>query len=368
MKERGKKQNKLIDKYAGIPILMLLYLFKLRRPKPASVKNVGILITPAIGDTVILQALLYDLNQLGINITVFAPKSTIPVVKIMGYYNAIEEINFFNPLFTIKQIRKYRFDAFIDSAQWSRLSAIYAFFSDAKYTVGFNTPTQFKHLVFDECVNHSDKLHEIYNLKNLNVFGNQTSFVPEIKIQAEETGEKRAVLHVKPGGYLSFLKELPAEYWIKIIERLLNNNYSIYFTGSESDAPAIEELISSADGKNKMFNMAGKKNLSDTAALLKSAELVISVNTGIMHLASACGCNLIALHGPTNALRWGPFNKNSISVISKHCCAPCLNLGFEYKCTDRTGSCMKAIDINDIFNAIDYFETMKKKDLPDDRK
>ena len=361
MKERGKKQNKLIDKYAGIPILMLLYLFKLRRPKPGSVKNVGILITPAIGDTVILQALLYDLQQLGINITVFAPKSTIPVVKIMGYYNAIEEINFFNPLFTIKQIRKYRFDAFIDSAQWSRLSAIYAYFSDAKYTVGFNTPAQFKHLVFDEYINHSDKLHEIYNLKNLNVFGEQTSFVPEINIPAEETGEKRAVLHIKPGGYLSFLKELPAAYWLNIIERLLKDGYSIYFTGAESDSPAVENLISLTAGNSKLFNMAGKKNLEETAALLKSASLVISVNTGIMHLASACGCNLIALHGPTNALRWGPFNKNSISINSKDNCAPCLNLGFEYKCKDKTGNCMKAIDINDIFKAIDNFESMKKE-------
>jgi heptosyltransferase I len=368
MKERGKKQNKLIDKYAGIPILMLLYLFKLRRPKPDTVKNIGILITPAIGDTIVLQALLYDLAQLGINITVFAPKSTIPVVKIIGYYNAIEEINFFNPLFTIKQIRKYKFDAFIDSAQWSRLSAIYAFFSDAKFTVGFNTPAQFKHLVFDECVNHSDKVHEIYNLKNLNVFGKQTLFVPEINIPAEETSEKRAVLHIKPGGYLSFLKELPTEYWIKIIEKLLKYGYSIYFTGSESDSPAIEDLISSAAGNNKLLNLAGKKSLEETAALLKSAELVISVNTGIMHLASACGCNLIALHGPTNALRWGPFNKNNVSVNSKYSCAPCLNLGFEYKCNDRTGECMKAIDINDIFEAIDYFDSMKKKDLPDDRK
>ncbi|MDP4117302.1 MAG: glycosyltransferase family 9 protein, partial [Bacteroidota bacterium] len=292
-------------------------------------------------------------------ITIFAPKSTMPVVKLIGYYDTMDEINFFNPLFTIRQIRKYNFDAFIDSAQWSRLSAIYTFFSDAKYTVGFNTPGQFKHYVYDKSINHLDTTHEVNNLKNLNVFGKKSSFLPSIKIKQKSEEQKIAVLHTKPGGYLSFLKELPGDYWEKIISYLSDKKFNIYFTGSKEDFESIELLIKNIEDKSNLYNKAGEYSLSETAALLHKASLVISVNTGIMHLASALSCNLVALHGPTNALRWGPLNKNSVSISSKYCCAPCLNLGFEYNCEDRTGACMKAIDFNEILKAIDFFLTGK---------
>ena len=74
-----------------------------------------------------------------------------------------------------------------------------------------------------------------------------------------------------------------------------------------------------------------------------------------MHLASALGVNLIALHGPTNSARWGSLNQNSISINSNYFSAPCLNLGFEYNCKDRTRECMKAIPVSEVIKAIDHF-------------
>ncbi len=146
-----------------------------------------------------------------------------------------------------------------------------------------------------------------------------------------------------PSGYLSFLKEWPGENWAIIIDFLLTRKYEIFFTGSGSDRKSIDALLLMFKNNPRLYNVAGKYSIKETAILIKSSRLVISVNTGIMHLASVLRCNLIALHGPTDPRRWGPLNENSRSIKSNYPEAPCLNLGFEYKCNDRTGECMKRI-------------------------
>jgi len=156
-----------------------------------------------------------------------------------------------------------------------------------------------------------------------------------------------------PSGYLSVLKEWPAENWAIIIEFLLARKYEIFFTGSGSDRKSIDNLLHRNKNNPGLYNVAGKYSIKETVNLLKSSGLVISVNTGIMHLASVLGCNLIALHGPTDPKRWGPLNENSIVIQSDYSQAPCLNLGFEYNCKDRSGECMKRITPEMVINEIE---------------
>ncbi len=54
--------------------------------------------------------------------------------------------------------------------------------------------------------------------------------------------------------------------------------------------------------------------LDELASLLKGAYVVISVDTGIMHLAAAVGARLIALFGPMSPKRWGPLSKTAVVV------------------------------------------------------
>ncbi len=356
MKLRGKKILKLVDRYAGIPLLFLIGFFKIRRKLPEQINNIGILLTPAIGDTILCQALLKDIKKTSpsTRITLFADSSITEVCNLIGFSDEIVEINLSDIIQTIKTIRLKNFDIFIDCAQWSKTMALISFFSDSKYLIGFKTKGQGLHFIFDTAIEHLNTVHEIYNFKNLNFFSPSKTELPLIKIE-EEVGKisNRVVLHTVPGGYRSYLKEWSNENWRKIIFYLIENKFEIYLTGSKSDIIKIDNLIKDINGK--IFNVAGKLNIQDTAKLLNSSVLVISVNTGIMHLASALNCNLIALHGPTNAKRWGPLNNNSVSIQSNYHCSPCLNLGFEYNCNDDTGECMNAIELETVINEINKF-------------
>ena len=153
-----------------------------------------------------------------------------------------------------------------------------------------------------------------------------------------------------PGGSRSYLKEWPDANWIEIIDQLTAHHYEVFLTGAKIDREKAEQIKAQIANRGSVNIVAGTLDLKQTAELLKSSMLVISVDTGIMHLASALGCNLIALHGPTSVKRWGPLAANAISLQSGLQCSPCLNLGFESRC--QTNSCMKSITTTALMDAI----------------
>ena len=112
--KRGSKTSKLLDKYIGIPALILLKLFKRKKELPNEIKKVGILTVPAIGDVLLLKGLIDDLlnfnNQ--INLVLFAGKEIIPVLKLINKPFEIVEINYFKFTENVKRIRAKSVDVF----------------------------------------------------------------------------------------------------------------------------------------------------------------------------------------------------------------------------------------------------------------
>jgi len=356
MNKRGKRILKLIDRYVGIPILFLLGLLKRKKELPEIITTLGILTVPAIGDIILLNGLLRDIKDFNkeIKIILFVAKELKDIAEIMNTYDNLVEIEVYKPFIALKTLRLNPVDVLIDASQWLRLNAILAFFSKSKYKIGFRTKHQYKHFVFDFAPDHSDQIHELYNFKKL-IFSPtiETKYLPKLKFHSEKNiKDNCAVIHTMPSGYLSDRKKWQDKNWIEVIDYLLANDMEIHFTGSVADRRSIKSLLIDYHDNPKIFNVAGKYSLKETTALLLKSKLVISVNTGIMHLASVAGCNLIALHGPTDPKRWGPLNSNATVVQSDYPEAPCLNLGFEYNCNDKTCECMKRISSESVITEI----------------
>jgi heptosyltransferase I len=359
LKLRGNKYLKGLDKYFGIPLLFTLGLLRKNRKLPCDISSVAIMMAPAIGDIILSSGLLKDIksNSNNILIHLFVPEGYSDVASLIGNYDQLTKINLSKPLKSLAAIRRYSFDVFIDASQWARLPALITFFSKSKYTIGFLSKGQGKHFVFDKAVHHSNETHEFYNLKNLNFFKvDSNKYLPTLDTtNLVQVDKKKVTIHLKPSGYISERKEWPIEYWKIVIDYMLKKELTIVFTGSSADKPEIDSIIKNFNNTNKLKNLAGSLTIIETANELRSSSIVISVNTGIMHLASFLNCNLIALHGPTNSKRWGPLNKNCIIINSPYLEAPCLNLGFEYNCKDNNGKCMKAILPDVVIKSIESF-------------
>ncbi|PPF87841.1 glycosyl transferase [Subtercola sp. Z020] len=97
----------------------------------------------------------------------------------------------------------------------------------------------------------------------------------------------------------------PAERFAKVAEALRGDGHRIIFTGSEAERPRAEE-VARLGGFGPESVSAGRLALDEFAAVVKSARLVVSADTGAAHLASAYGIPSVVLFGPAPPEEWGP--------------------------------------------------------------
>ena len=118
----------------------------------------------------------------------------------------------------------------------------------------------------------------------------------------------------------------------------------IVFTGSQDDRPIIENISSMM--KNRPLNLAGKTGLKELASLYDRCRVLITTDTGPMHMAAAMGCPVVALFGPTSPLRTGPYGPGHRVMASGTVCSPC------FKKTCDQWSCMRDITVESVFEAV----------------
>ena len=397
MSERGNKKLRFIDYWFGIPILFLFGIF-VRKNKPNPLlnsklknKNVNFLFvkTGAMGDTILLSAIAKEIKLALPNskITLLCTQANSEIAKILDGIDNQYVVDFSNFIKTFSALliklkqKKENFDILIDFAAWPRIDAFISFFIPAKYKIGFKRNNQFRHFIYNHWVDHKDTIHEIQNYRRLlHAIGLETNgIVPSLKLSEIQnkyldnsknkvntrirtllTNYKNIVVfHPFPSGIKKEFKMWPENNWIELALKYISLNYTVFITGSNQDSKVAKKITKivlskvSKKGVNKILSLAGELTIIETTLILSKACFLVSVNTGIMHLAAALGINVIALNGPTSINRWGAISKNEKNIInftSNFECSPCLSLGFEYQC--KAGGCMNRILLEDVAKVV----------------
>ncbi len=133
------------------------------------------------------------------------------------------------------------------------------------------------------------------------------------------------------------------EYWVELITYLSDKQHAqVYFAGGKKDIEGYELLLTQLEElKIKPINTSGHLSVTETMALAKNCDLIIGVDSGIIHIAAALKKTSILLHGPTSLIRWQPRNDKCI-ILSKHFeCSPCLlQTNGNNKCKNKIALCM----------------------------
>ena len=116
----------------------------------------------------------------------------------------------------------------------------------------------------------------------------------------------------------------------------------VVFTGS--DRGKLEHIQSLM--KSSSINLGGNTTLRDLAYLYQLALLLITTDSGPMHIAAAMGTPVIALFGPTDPARTGPYGKGHVVIREELPCSPC----FLKKCDSK--KCMRDITVEEVFQAV----------------
>ena len=136
-----------------------------------------------------------------------------------------------------------------------------------------------------------------------------------------------------------------AERFAILADRLCNElSCCIVFTGGGRDRGIIQEICSMM--ANRSVNLAGRTTLKELACLYFLCRLVVTTDTGPMHIAAAMGCPVVALFGPTDPGRTGPYGPGHAVITADLECRPC----FKRNC-DHV-SCMKQITVDQCFETV----------------
>jgi len=125
-------------------------------------------------------------------------------------------------------------------------------------------------------------------------------------------------------------KRWPAEYFAEIVRRLVREDPNLRFAilGSSSDESLGYLITAAAPGF--CLNLCGRTSLPEMIEWVRRSDLMISNDTGPMHVAAALNRPLVAIFGPTEPLRTGPYQRSSDVLRIDLSCSPCLSARCTY--------------------------------------
>ena len=138
------------------------------------------------------------------------------------------------------------------------------------------------------------------------------------------------------------------------VATLLARSYgaTIVLTGEAADRPAVDRVKSGLPAGLKVIDLSGSLDLVTLAAVLEQLDLLVTPDTGPMHLAAAVGTPIVAIFGPSDPARWGPLSPVARVVRIDLPCSPCNRIRVPpRRCVGRVPDCLAGIGVGRVYEA-----------------
>ncbi len=159
---------------------------------------------------------------------------------------------------------------------------------------------------------------------------------------------RQPVAALCPGAEYGPAKRWPAKYFAELARRLAASGREAWLVGSAKDAALGAEIAAQSGGA--CINLCGKTTLDEAVDLLASAQLVVSNDSGLMHVAAALAKPLVALYGSSSPAFTPPLSAGARILRLDLPCSPC----FRRECPLGHFNCMMQLTPDRVFEAIDF--------------
>jgi heptosyltransferase-2 len=149
-----------------------------------------------------------------------------------------------------------------------------------------------------------------------------------------------------PGAEYGPAKRWPVEYFAELAQRLHSEGYAVWLIGSNKDREQAEQIVALSNAE--CLNLCGHTGLSDAISLLSIAQLVVSNDSGLMHLSAALDRPMLALFGSSSPKFTPPLSGNAQVIQHNIECSPC----FKRECPLGHFDCMNGIGPQQVATAI----------------
>ncbi len=260
----------------------------------------------------------------------------------------------------IKTLKLGRYDMVVDLQGLLR-SGLITFFSSSPKKIGFKNAREGSNLFYNKKISVNGSLHAVDRYlevaRSLGAKINKVEFPLFIHEDARERikkliGNVQEYVVIVPSARWE-TKKWPPEKFGALISKL---PIPCIITGGGADERTVKQAM--AFSNNKGINLCGKTNLKELVALIAGAKAVLSNDSGPMHIASALGIPVIAIFGPTDPRKTGPYGwpeiteqkrKNFKVIKNPMKCSPC------FKRTCKEPLCMSGISVETILKEIKEF-------------
>lgn len=227
----------------------------------------------------------------------------------------------------IRRLRDERFDAIFDFQGLLR-TALLSRLSGSKRRFGPANAREFASVFYtDKVLQDDDSIHLVdFYLKMIQTAGASDLSVefilPEETHAAGSVSKLLATHGIAGGDYVVFIpgsaqrdKCWPAERFAKLAEKITSKyGLPILAAGTASESDIIENIKNKSNVQ--IASLAGQTSLKELIALLRTARLVVSNDTGPGHIASALGTPLVMIYSWSNPARIAPYGRTECMVAN----------------------------------------------------
>lgn len=319
------------------------------------IKNILLIRPGGIGDAVHLipaiNAIKSALPEVAIDILSEKRNSAIfnlgPDVHQVYHYDQPVEL---------LHVLRNSYDVVIDTEQWHRLSAVVARLVRSRVKVGFGTNERGRLFTHGVTYSHDDYEMDSF-LKLLQSIGvkadhPETSFltIPEqamLKAAGLLTDMgARPLVAIFPGASIAE-RRWGVERYSQVAAFLTSFNIGVVVLGGGEDRRQGEFIAAAGKG----LNLAARTSLVETAAVISRCALLLSGDSGLLHIAVGLGVPTVSLFGPGRAKKWAPRGTQHLVVNRELPCSPCTTYGTTPPCPDNA-RCMQEITVAEVCNSV----------------
>lgn len=150
---------------------------------------------------------------------------------------------------------------------------------------------------------------------------------------------------LSPGAIYGPAKQWPIGYYRRLAGMLAQSAYGVVVLGTDDDRAAGAEIT--RDLPDAM-NLCGQTTLNQLVAILAASRLLVSNDSGTMHVMAALQKPQVAIFGSTSPVWTGPLNQQAAVVRKPMDCSPC----FSRECRFDHYECLTTIQPDEVFNRI----------------
>ena len=295
-----------------------------------------------IGDTLLAQPLLARLREKlpGVEIDALAPGWTAPALRRMPEINEVIEAPFGHGELKLSARRRLghslRSRGYIEAIVLPNTfkSALVPFFAGIPRRTGFVGELRYGllNVVHKLDATRLPLMAERYTQLAEKPGEPVVRPLPEVRLRVDDANRlatlerlglsrERPVAAFCPGAEYGPAKRWPARHFAELARRLAARGRAVWLFGSDKDKAIGEEVVRLSGGV--AVNLCGKTDLAGAIDLLSLAEVVVSNDSGLMHVAAGVGRPIVALYGSSSPEHTPPLSPKARLVSTGIECSPC---------------------------------------------